>query len=167
MLLKFEELPESSHVWVYQSNRPLEWKELDYIKSRSGEFISSWESHGTPVPGSFKILYDRFLVIAADESGFRVSGCSVDKSVHFIKGLESELGISFFDRLLIPFKISDEVFFYTMNSLKDLITKGEIHGDDIFLNTLVSNVHELNNSFEIKVADSFLAKYLNAKKLNS
>ncbi|HXA00498.1 MAG TPA: hypothetical protein VNW99_00820 [Cytophagaceae bacterium] len=163
MLLKFEELPENSRVWVYQSNRPMEQRELDYIKIQTGEFISSWESHSTPVPGSFKILYERFLIIAADESGFTVSGCSTDKSVHFIKGLQDELCISFFDRLLMPFKKKDQISFYSMNSLKDLINKGEIHGDQILLNTLVSNIHELNNSFEIRAADSFLAKYWTVK----
>jgi hypothetical protein len=164
MLRKFEELPENSHVWVYQSDRTMKENELDYIRTHTGEFISCWESHGTPVPGSYKILYDRFLVIAADESSFTVSGCSMDKSVHFIKGLENELSISFFDRLLLPFMIRNAISFYKMNSLKDLINKGEIHEDDIFLDTRVSNIHELNNSFEIKAIDSFLAKYWPVKK---
>jgi hypothetical protein len=159
MLLKFEELPENSHVWVYQSNRPMEEKEIKYIKIHAEEFISSWESHGIPVPGSFKILYDRFLVIAADENGFNVSGCSMDKSIHFVKGLEQELSISFFDRLLMPFKHKDAIAFYKINSLKELIAKGEIHQDDIFINTMVSNIHELNTSFEIKAIDSFLSRY--------
>jgi hypothetical protein len=159
MLLKFEELPESSRVWVYQSNRKLEEKELEYIKSRSEEFISSWESHGTPVPASFKILHERFLIIAADESSFGISGCSTDKSVHFIKDLEAVLGVKFFDRLQIPFKTNVGIVFHKMSDLKKLILEEKINQKDILLNTLVSNINELKNSFEIKAIDSFIGKY--------
>jgi hypothetical protein len=163
MLFKFDSLPENSQVWVYQSNRTMDEKDLAYIKIQAEEFISNWASHGTPVPGSYKILYERFLIIAADETGFSVSGCSKDKSVHFIKDLENKLKISFFDRLLIPFKKEDKISFYNMNSIKDLINNNEIQRNDIFLNTLVSNIHELNNSFEMKAGDSFLAKYWPSK----
>ncbi|MFL5730727.1 MAG: hypothetical protein ACJ75J_14665 [Cytophagaceae bacterium] len=164
MLLKFEELPESSHVWVYPSDRPLTEKELDSIKIRTAAFISSWESHGTPVPASFKILFDRFLVIAADESGFNVSGCSMDKSVHFLKELQNELGIDFFNRTLLPFKSGNTISFYKMTSVKSLIQEETIHENDIFLNTLVPTLKDLKNSFEIRAVDSFLAKYWPAKK---
>jgi hypothetical protein len=163
MLQKFEELPESSRVWVYQSDRSLEEKELGYIKNKTAEFISTWESHGSPVPASFKIIQGRFLVIAADESSFGVSGCSTDKSVHFIKSLESSLAVGFFDRFLIPFKTDSGISFHKMDKLKTLIREGEIKPQDILYNTLVSTISELKNSFEIKVIDSFLAKYLALK----
>jgi hypothetical protein len=163
MLREFEELPESSRVWVYQSDRAMDANELDYIKTHTEEFISSWESHGTPVPGSFKILYDRFLIIAADETGFSVSGCSKDKSVHFLQEMQNKLGIDFFDRLLLPFKSKEGISFYKMSSIRDLINKGEIQNDQIFLNTLVSDIRELNSSFEIKAGDSFLARYWSVK----
>jgi len=163
MLKKFEELTENSRVWVYQSDRDLEEKELEYIKTKTAEFLSTWESHGTPVPASFKIIRDRFLVIAADESSFGISGCSTDKSVHFIKSLESSLGVGFFDRSLIPFKTDSGISFHRMDKLKTLINGGKINREDVVYNTLVSNISELKNSFEIKAIDSFLAKYWPSK----
>jgi hypothetical protein len=163
MLRKFEELPESSRVWVYQSDRSLEEKELEYIKSKTAEFISAWESHGSPVPASFKIIQNRFLIIAADESSFGVSGCSTDKSVHFIKSLGSSLAVGFFDRFLIPFKKDTGILFHKMDKLKTLIREGEINREDVIYNTLVSNISELKNSFEIRVMDSFLAKFWPSK----
>jgi hypothetical protein len=163
MLQKFEELPESSRVWVYQSDRSLEEKELEHIKTKTAEFLSTWESHGTPVPASFKIIRDRFLIIAADESSFGVSGCSTDKSVHFIKSLESSLAVGFFDRFLIPFKTDSGISFHKMDTLKTMIKEGEINREDIIYNTLVSNISELRNSFEIKAIDSFLARYWPSK----
>jgi hypothetical protein len=159
MLKKFEELPENSRVWVYQSDRELEEKELEHIKSKTAEFLSTWESHGTPVPASFNIIQGRFLVIAADESSFGISGCSTDKSVHFIKSLESSLDLGFFNRSLIPFKTDSGISFHRMDKLKTLINEGEIKREDVVYNTLVSNISELKNSFEIKAIDSFLARY--------
>lgn len=51
------------------------------------------------------VMYNRFVVLMADESEVGVSGCSMDASVHFIKGLAAEFNTNFLtDGILLIWK---------------------------------------------------------------
>ena len=55
------------------------------------------------------VIFNRFLVVFVDEKIAQASGCSIDKSVHFVKQLEDEFHINFFDRTLIAYKEGNEI----------------------------------------------------------
>ncbi|MDB5281320.1 MAG: hypothetical protein JWO06_395, partial [Bacteroidota bacterium] len=80
-------LPPSSKVWIYQSSRPFSQGETETIRERIKQFVAEWNSHKVGVIGDGELLYDRFIVLMADEQQVGVSGCSIDSSVHFIKTL--------------------------------------------------------------------------------
>ena len=91
MFTEYKNLPNNSRVWIYQSDREFQEKEIDFISEKAEEFINQWTRHGDDLKGSFTIKYNQFLVLAVDESFNNVSGCSIDASVRFVKGLEHEL----------------------------------------------------------------------------
>jgi hypothetical protein len=62
------------------------------------EQISSWAAHGAPLAGAFEIFYNRFVIVAVDETYNGTSGCSIDASTGWLKKLGMELDINFFDR---------------------------------------------------------------------
>ena len=74
-------LPDSSRVWVYQSNRAFTQEELVELKNELDQFGASWEAHGTKLNSAIEIYYNQFIVIFVDESGQEATGCSIDKSV--------------------------------------------------------------------------------------
>ena len=65
MLAKFEELPDTARVWIYQADRLLTEQEESLIRERAMEFCAQWAAHGTALYSSFKILHQKFLVLAA------------------------------------------------------------------------------------------------------
>ena len=93
MYINFNELPDTSRVWVYQSNREFTTAELAKITEKLKSFVNSWKRHGEDLKASFRIAYNQFIILAVDESYNNVSGCSIDASVNSIKQLEAEFGI--------------------------------------------------------------------------
>jgi hypothetical protein len=80
----------SSRVWIYQANRPFNEREAAEINEQLHQFASQWLSHGTPVKGWGKLLFNQVIVLMADESATGVSGCSTDSSVRIVKSLERQ-----------------------------------------------------------------------------
>ena len=90
MYIPFENLPEESRIWIYQSNRKFSDDELTEIEKDLQSFLDEWESHGTPLEASFLTKYNRFLILAVNQDVQQATGCSIDKSVEFIQKLEQK-----------------------------------------------------------------------------
>ena len=82
MLVEFEQLSDTSKVWIYQSDRPFTAAEELEIRKRIEQFLSSWKRHGDDLKASYQIKYNHFIIISADETQHPVSGCSIDASTH-------------------------------------------------------------------------------------
>ena len=94
----FEQLPDSSRVWIYTADKSLSSIE-DSLNTDISQFFSRWAAHGSGLFGDGKIIKNFFLVLVVDESKVGASGCSIDSSVKFIKSLGEKYGIDFFNRL--------------------------------------------------------------------
>jgi len=97
-LMTYKDLPGSSKVWIYQSDREFSNEECDEIREQIKGFIVQWAAHGSRLMGAGELFYNRFLVLFIDEKQVIASGCSVDSSVNFVKSLESKFSTNFFNR---------------------------------------------------------------------
>ena len=118
MNVKFEELPEDSRIWVYQSNRRFSEEEISEISIELESFLESWNSHAKPIRSAFQIKYNRFIFIAVDKD-FETSGCSIDSSVSFIQSLEKKYRVNLLDKMNVAYKTDNEIGFvsYMLDSM--------------------------------------------------
>jgi hypothetical protein len=160
----FQELNPESKVWVYQSDRFFLPSELDLINIETKQFLNTWQSHGATMDSSFKIFYNRFLVIALDETIAGASGCGIDKSVNFIKELGNKLQIDFFNRLNICYVSQktngSELFVEQIPFSK--ISEINFNGNEYIFNNAVTTLSELEKNWLQPISDSWLAKHITA-----
>src|SRR3954470_21026295 len=104
MFVPSSELPAHSRIWIYQTNRQLTDEETNSISEKTKKFLESWTAHDNALKAGFEIRYNRFLILMIDEKVAGASGCSIDKSVHFIQSLEKDYQVDFFDRMSFAFK---------------------------------------------------------------
>ena len=159
MYIPFDELPAHARLWIYQASRPLTEAEQTEIKSLMQNFATDWSSHGKGLQSSANLLYNRFLVLANNESETSASGCSIDKSVHFVKELEQRFGISFFDRSQLAFLNEEEVQTIPMSELKYNVEAGFIKSDTLYFDTLVNNYGDLQQEWPRPASNSWLSRY--------
>ncbi len=163
MYIPFEQMPAHARVWVYQANRNIEESEVVAILEKSQDFLAQWTAHKQTLQASAKVFHARFLVIALDEEINAASGCSIDASVHFIKSLEKQLEIDFFDRTKIAFlePTSQTLFVEDMKNLKQKVAEGIIQSHTIVFNNLVENLSQFQNEWKVPVQQSWLLRYFN------
>ncbi len=97
-------LADTSRVWIYQSNQAFSAAQAQEIQLKIKAFCKSWVSHSNQLKADGALVHNRFVVLSVDESQAGASGCSIDKSVHFIKGIEQTFGVNMFDRMLFAYQ---------------------------------------------------------------
>lgn len=160
MFVPFEKLPETARIWIYQADRRLSSTEIDTISAKLKTFTIQWTAHNQTLGASFAILYNQFVVLAVDEDVNQASGCSIDASVRAVKTIGESLGLDFFKRTNVAFLKDGEVRTVpSLNLLKTLVEK-EWNGDTLIFNNAILSKGELDTSWKVPAANSWLKRYL-------
>lgn len=156
--MNYKELAADSRVWIYQSNRKLTDKEAREIKTHGEDFIAGWAAHGADLKAAFDVFYNQFIVLFADESQVKASGCSIDSSVRFIKEIEKAYKIDLFDRLNLAYEENGEVNTTRMNEFQEGLAEGKFDETTIVFNNLVETKGDFDTKWKVQVRDSWHAQ---------
>ena len=155
MYSPFTSMPDHSRVWVYQSDRAFTSTDVEAIDQKIKAFLANWTAHDQALLASYEIRYNRFIVLMIDEKQAAASGCSIDKSVHFIQNLEKELNLSLMNRMLFAYKTADNVSVVNRAIFEEKMEKGEITADTIVFNNLVQSKIDLDTKWEVPLKESW------------
>lgn len=153
------EMDDQSKVWIYACNRPLRSHEVELIQTKIDFFTKNWTAHDRQLKASGLILNHQFIVLAVDGTQSTASGCSIDKSLHFIKNLESEFEISLLDRLTIYFFVNSELKALHFTELQEKIASGALTENALILDCSLTDLHSLRTKFVTQAKHTWLAKY--------
>jgi len=146
---------ENSRVWVYQSNRELSAAEAGQIQQELDSFATGWTAHNNQLKAKGEVRYNRFLILIVDESQAGASGCSIDKSVHFMQHIEEEFGINLFDRFNLAYRDGETILSTPRHQFEELIKQKSIGTQTIVFNNMVQNLGELSTKWEVPFKDSW------------
>jgi hypothetical protein len=149
------EFSETSRVWVYQANRRLADEQVQQIQAEADRFAALWTAHNQQLNAKAEIRYNRFIILIVDESQAGASGCSIDKSVHFIHHLEQKYQINLLDRFNIAYKSGADVLSAPRKEFESLLTSRALDEDSIVFNNLVQNLGELETKWEVPFKQSW------------
>lgn len=167
MFVPFESMGGSSRAWIYQVDKKLTPSQKDILSNALYTFTESWQVHGQPLKTSFTIVYDQFVVLAADEDFNAASGCSIDGSVRVLKELGNELELDFFNRNLAAFKKDDAIVLIPLADLKKKNAEGVWNEQTLFFNNLAPSVESLRNNWIVPAGNTWLKRYLPTEKVTS
>ncbi|MBY0486202.1 MAG: ABC transporter ATPase [Flavobacteriaceae bacterium] len=159
MYIPFENLPEESKIWIYQSSRKFSEEEIADIEKDLIEFQTNWSAHGTSLEASFLIKYNRFIVIAVNQEVQPATGCSIDKSVEFIQNLEQKYSVDLLDKMNVAFKQGEFVTYKTLIDFKKLAKEKAVSENTIVFNNLVNTIEEFNEGWEIPASESWHSRF--------
>src|SRR3954470_23675485 len=125
---------EQSRVWIYQSDRELYDAEVKQLHEILNKFASEWTAHNHQLKAKVEIRYNRFLILIVDESQAGASGCSIDKSVHFMQHLEKQFGIKLFDSFNLAYRQGAEVLSAPRHDFEAMLKQGSINTSTIVFN---------------------------------
>ena len=140
------QLPNTTRVWIYQSQTELSADLQATIQKDLNLFISNWAAHGNELHGDAFIVENYFIVLAVDESKVGASGCSIDSSTRFIKQLEKSYGISLLNRLYVLTELDGKKEIVHFADVKD-------NANRFIYDPLVTTLGELRENWKVKVTD--------------
>jgi len=160
MLIPFENLPDSSRVWIYQVNRSFSDQELQEIKTQSEDFITQWTVHGADLKASFEIRYKRFIIFGLDQELNTVSGCSIDASVHFIQQLEKQYNVELLDKMNVSYKQGEFIAYKNLIDFRKMAKEKAVSPNTIVFNNLVNTKAEYLSDWEVPASESWHNRFL-------
>lgn len=153
---------DDSRVWIYQSDREISEMEADEINGHIRQFCTSWTSHNQKLRATGGVLHNRFVLLVVDESQAGASGCSIDKSVAFVKSLEQHYQLRLLDRLNFAYLKQNIVKVVHRNEFSQKFQAGEIQEDTRVFNNLVKTKQEFLNNWILPLKESWMMRF--AKK---
>ena len=159
MYVAFDELQDTSRVWVYQSNREFSEEEVREIGSRLEDFIAKWTRHGDDLKASYNILYNHFIILAVDESFTQVSGCSIDASTHLFRSLEQSFQVELLNKLNTAFRNGNHINVVSLADFRKYVKEERIQPETTVFNNLVQTKRELETSWDVPAEKSWHKRY--------
>jgi len=159
MYIPFENLPDESKIWIYQSNRKFSDDEFAEIEAAIKPFIEKWSAHGNGLEASYQLKYNRFIILAVNQEGQAATGCSIDESVRFIQSLEQKYDVDLLDKMNVTFKLGEHIAHKPLAEFKKMAKEKAVSENTIVFNNLVNTVGEWNEYWEVPANESWHSRF--------
>lgn len=159
MLIPFEEMPKSSRIWIYQSDRKLSDDEITIANEALKEFVANWAAHSTPLKASYILKYNRFIILAVDQEHHASSGCSIDASVRVIQDLEQKFNVDLLDKMNVTYKTGEFIAHKSLIDFKKMAKEKAVNANTVVFNNLVNTIEEFEEFWEVPAGESWHSRF--------
>lgn len=159
MLVEFDQLPDSSRIWIYQASRPFTEEETAALEDDMKSFLEQWTAHGGSLKAGFQLPYRRFIVIGLDQSQHGASGCSIDASVRFIQELEQRLDLILLDRMNVTFRQGEYIAYKPLSEFRKMVKNKAVSAKTVVFNNLVATKQEYLQDWEVPAGESWHKRF--------
>ncbi len=155
-IISKQQMPSTSRIWIFQNSFEMSDDMTAKIKELSTNFAKNWVSHQNQLASDALVLHNRFIIFIVDESVAGASGCSIDKSIAFIKYLEQEFSLNLLDRMNFAYlEENNKVKSLERIAFKEAYQQGKINENTLVFNNLITQLDELNSNWILPLKDSW------------
>ncbi|QTD38765.1 ABC transporter ATPase [Polaribacter batillariae] len=160
MLVEFDSIPEDAKVWIYPSSRKFYANEIDEVEQKVKNFVKTWKTDSENFKASYKILHNRFIVLAADHLTTTLSNKDIDASVAFILELQETYKVALLDKMNVCFKQGKYIQYKELKDFKKLLKNKAITAKTIIFDNLIATKQEFENHWQVAIEDSWYGRFL-------
>jgi hypothetical protein len=160
MIVDFKQMPDEARLWIFPSSRKFYSQEIVGLKERIEEFLTTWNDGAIVIKCSYNLKYNRFIIIAVDDSEINLSLEAHDTLVAFILRLEQQYNIVLLDKINVCYKQGEFVQYKDLKEFKKLIKSKGVSQKTIVFNNMITTLEEYENDWEINIMDSWLGRFM-------
>ena len=149
MFIDYNLIPEDAKIWIYPSSRKFYSSEIEEIENKIKNFIENWKSNDDEFKASYKLLYNRFIILFASDENSPLTNPDIDASVTFILGLQEEYQVELLDKMNACFKQGEFVQYKELKDFKKLLKNKAITAKSIIFDNLITTKVDFENNWEI------------------
>jgi len=152
--------PDESRVWVYLADRPFNDEDIMPANEEIEAFCDQWTSHNRELKAIGGIMHDQFVVLVVDETKASTSGCSIDKSLVFVKNMEHKYGRRLLDRNLVAYLDDrEQIHIIPLNELKEAVQQGKLNQETRVFDNLVATRKDYISKWVVPLGQSWMKKF--------
>ena len=152
--------PDESRVWIYQADRPFDESDIPGINEEIDSFCERWTSHNNELRALGGVMHDQFIVLVVDETQAATSGCSIDKSVAFVKSLEQKYNRKLLERDKVAWLDENEqIHVIPLADLGGALKSGKISFDTKVFDNLVSTRKDFIKRWTVPLGESWMKRF--------
>lgn len=152
--------PENARVWIYAADKQVPEEITAAVYNKILAFTKEWSSHQQALKATGGLLHNYFIVFVVDDGYNKPGGCSIDSSVRFIRNLETELNIDFFNRNIFYYLQDEEVKSIRREDLPQALQDNLINDNTLFFDTLVQTKIQFQKEWLKEFKDSWQKKLI-------
>lgn len=160
MLVDFNTLPNTARLWIYMSDKEFTEEQTNYIHTKMEKFCTRWNHHKNDLKSSYELKYNRFIILAVDESYNEVSGCSINKSIKLMKKFETQLDLDLMNRLNTAFIENEKLQVTDLNTFKEFAKTQKVNKDTIVFNNLAATKEAYTKTWKVPASESWHARFV-------
>jgi len=159
MYVTQETLSEDARVWIYPSSRKFYPQEIEVLEDKVKSFVENWKLDDENFKASFKVFYQRIIVIYADENT-SLTNKDLDEVVTFILKLQQEYEVELLDKMNVCFKQGEFVQYKEVVEFRKLIKNKSVNAKTVVFDNLVQTKYDLENYWEVPITESWYSRFL-------
>jgi hypothetical protein len=160
MFVDYTSISNDAKVWVYPSSRKFYPTEIEEIEQKVKQFVESWKLEDENFKVSYQLLYNRFIILVADDTETSLTNADIDASVSFILQLQETYKVELLDKMNACFKQGEYVQYKDLKDFKKLLKNKAVTAKTIIFDNLINNKEDLENFWEITIENSWYNRYL-------
>jgi len=160
MFVDYTSISNDAKVWVYPSSRKFYPTEIEEIEQKVKQFVESWKPGDENFKVSYQLLYNRFIILVADDTETSLTNADIDASVSFILQLQETYKVELLDKMNACFKQGEYVQYKDLKDFKKLLKNKAVTAKTIIFDNLINNKEDLENFWEITIENSWYNRYL-------
>lgn len=160
MFVDYTSITDDAKVWIYPSSRKFYKTEIETVEKEIKTFIEHWKNDDVNFKASYQFLYNRFIVLVADDADSQLTNTDIDASVSFILHLQEKYDVQLLDKMNVCFKQGEFVQYKELKDFKKLLKNKALTGKSIIFDNLISNNHDFKNFWETPIEESWYSRFL-------
>ncbi|MCC7506062.1 MAG: hypothetical protein IT259_12215 [Saprospiraceae bacterium] len=148
-------LSPETRLWIFLAERPLNEPETAFARQALDSFARQWTAHNQALRAKAEVFQNQIVLLAVDESQTDASGCSIDKSVHFLEELGARMGIDFLEKMRFAWADGERWQVCGRSEFATLIQQKRITYDTLVANTLAPTKASLQENWLVPLEKSW------------
>lgn len=160
-VVPFENLPDSSRIWIFGSDTPLPEERATALLDEVDHYLVDWKAHGAALTVGRQWLESRFLVVAVDQGTAGATGCSIDGLFRLLQGAEQKVGASLVGGGRVFYRDDHAAVQSVSRAEVDaLVSSGAITKDTVVFDTTLTDLGTWRACFERRAKDTWVRELL-------
>ncbi|MHB0755708.1 ABC transporter ATPase [Polaribacter sp. M15] len=160
MFVDYKTIADDAKVWIYPSSRKFYKTEIEEVENAIKTFVEQWKTDDENFTASYQFLYNRFIVLVADDEKSTLTNTDIDASVSFILELQEKYNVQLLDKMNVCFKQGEFVQYKELKDFKKLLKNKALTSKSIVFDNLITNNHDFKNFWETPIEDSWYSRFL-------